>query len=257
MRTALKTLLALLLSLACIPALAADIRTPVATTSQPMRGIIIEGEIVAGDYAKFEKMVMQIFNPGTVWLASPGGDLAEAIKIGRLVRELKLSVWVPSKNGLFFPMVNSKQNAVCASACFFIYAAGVDRRGEILGIHRPYFSMAAYQRMGLDEAAYRQSMATKNAGEYLKEMGVSSAIIERMNNIGSEKIVWLNENEVSDMTGFLPEYVEWFKAKCPAFIGSDGNTDQIKMFECRNKLLEEEQKGAKFGWLLRSAQKKP
>jgi hypothetical protein len=222
-----------------------------------MKGIMIEGEIVVGDYAKFEKMVMQIFSPETVWLASPGGDLAESMKIGRLVRELKLQVWVPSKNGLFFPSMNSKQNAVCASACFFIYAAGVDRRGEILGIHRPYFSMMAYQKMGLDEAAKKQSTAMKVSADYLKDKGVSAAIVERMNNIGSEKIVWLNDEEVSDMTGFIPEYTEWFKANCPPIIGSDGNLDRQKMFECKSNLLEEEQKGAKFGWLIRSAQKKP
>lgn len=220
-----------------------------------MRGIMIEGEIVAGDYAKFEKMVMQIFNPETVWLASPGGDLAEAMKIGRLARELKLSVWVPSKNGLFFPSIESKQNAVCASACFFIYAAGVDRRGEILGIHRPYFSMVAYMGMGLDEAAKKQSTAMKVSADYLKDMGVSSAVIERMNNIGSEKIVWLSDAEVSDMTGFIPEYTEWFKANCPPIIAKDGYLDQQKMFECKSNLLEAEQKKAKFQWLLKTAPK--
>jgi hypothetical protein len=222
-----------------------------------MAGIMIEGEIVEGDFTKFEKLVSQIFNPGVVWIASPGGDLAEAMKIGRLVRELKLSVWVPQKNGLLFPLLDSKRNAVCASACFFIYAAGVDRRGEILGIHRPYMSIAAYRKMGLDEAAFRQSMTMNIAGDYLKKMGVSSAIIERMNNIGSEKINWLSDSEVEDMTGFIPEYTEWFNANCPPVIGSDGLLDREKMFACRAKLLEEEQKSAKFSWLLRAAQKKP
>lgn len=215
----------------------------------------IEGEIVEGDYAVFETAVRNTSNADTVWLASPGGDLAEAMKIGRLVRELKLSVWVPSKNGLLFPMVNAKQNAVCASACFFIYAAGVDRRGEILGIHRPYFSIMAYQKMGLDEAAKKQSTAMKVSADYLKEMGVSSAVIERMNNIGSEKIVWLNDADVSDMTGFIPEYTEWFKANCPPMIAKDGYLDQQKMFECKSSLLETEQKKAKFQWMLKTAPK--
>ena len=254
----MKALLTLLLSLTCISSFAADVRVPMVSPTRSMSGIMIEGEIIAGDYAKFEKMVMQIFNPGVVWLASPGGDLVEARKSdGLLVRELKLSVWVPSKHGLLFPIVNAKQNAVCASACFFIYAAGVDRRGEVLGIHRPYFSMMAYQKMGLDEAARKQATAMKISADYLKDMGVSSGVIERMNNISSEKIVWLNDGEVSDMTGFIPEYTEWFKANCPPIIGSDGRLDHQKIFECKSKLLEEEQKGAKFGWLLRSVQKKP
>lgn len=86
----------------------------------------------------------------------------------------------------------------------------------------------------------------KVSADYLKDMGVSSSVIERMNNIGSEKIVWLNDAEVSDMTGFIPEYTEWFKANCPPFIGSDGNLDRQKMFECKSSLLEAEQKKASF-----------
>lgn len=255
-RKTVRTLLAFLLSIACLPSFAADIRVPMVSPTRSMGGIMIEGEIVEGDYAKFEKLVMQIFNPGVVWLASPGGDLVEAMRIGRLIRELKLSVWAPPKSGPLFPMVDSKRNAVCASACFFIYAAGVERKGEVLGIHRPYMSASAYRRMGLDEAALRQSVAMKVSGDYLREMGISSALVERMNGIGSEKIVWLTESEASDLTGFIPEYTEWFKANCPPTIGRDGNLDQEKMFGCRSKLLEEEQKGAKLGWLVRSAQKK-
>lgn len=86
-------------------------------------------------------------------------------------------------------------------------------------------------------------------------MDVSSSVIERMNNIGSEKVVWLNEAEVSDMTGFIPENTEWFKANCPLCIGSDGNLDRQKMFECKSSLLGAEQKKAKFQWLLKAAPK--
>lgn len=252
----MRTLIVFLFAIICLPSFAADVRVPMYSPTRSMGGIMIEGEIVDGDYAKFEKLVMQIFNPGVVWLASPGGDLVEAMKIGRLVRELKLSVWAPPKSGPLFPMVDSKKNAVCASACFFIYAAGVERKGEILGVHRPYMSATAYRRMGLDEAALRQSVVMKVSGDYLKEMGISSNLVERMNGIDSEKIVWLTETETSALAGFIPEYTEWFKANCPPVIGRDGNLDQERMIECRSKLLEEEQKGAKFGWLIRSAQKK-
>jgi hypothetical protein len=114
-------------------------------------GAIFEGRIEVGDFDRLKKFILD--GPGAVeiYLASPGGDLAEAIRIGQLVRFLKLSTVAPSK-----PLTNesrelsaarhnlndTKADYLCVSACFFVFVAGIHRRRDtsgpvILGIHRP------------------------------------------------------------------------------------------------------------------------
>ena len=153
----MRSLLASLLFALAVFANAATFSIGKSESGRNVTGILIEGEIVPGDFAKFESEVLQRQNIDPIWLASPGGDMMEAMRIGELVRELKLSVWAP--NGLLFPVVVNRENAVCASACFYIYAAGVLRRGEIVGIHRPYLSQATLASMELDAAAQAQAVA--------------------------------------------------------------------------------------------------
>jgi hypothetical protein len=65
--------------------------------------IILEGTIVPGDYDKFRKLINEncpskswnLLCPSVIYLASPGGNVTEAIKIGRLVRMLRLGIEVP------------------------------------------------------------------------------------------------------------------------------------------------------------------
>src|SRR6185369_3256103 len=46
----------------------------------------------------------------------------------------------------------------CASACFFIWAAGAEREGDVIMIHRPYVDPQQYAMLGADEAqaAYKK-----------------------------------------------------------------------------------------------------
>ena len=218
-----------------------------------LSGILIEGQIVAGDFEKFQSQVLRRENIDPVWLASPGGDVVEAMKIGELVRELKLSVWAPSKNGLLFPTIGSASNSVCASACFYIYAAGVQRRGEVVGIHRPYFSPSALSKSSLNEAANAQAAALELSRAFLARAGVPASIVERIGTIASDKISWLAESDLATLNGFIPEFDEWFRAKCATSPNTRLPTSHSERAECEMSLLEQEQGAARFRWLLRTA----
>jgi hypothetical protein len=115
--------------------------------------VVLEGTIVSGDYDKLLSFV-DANEARSIYLASPGGSVTEAIKIGRLVRALKLETIVPVQVGgdlrekltEWHKLTNPKANYMCASACFFVFVAGVKRRDHdllgdpILGIHRPYLT---------------------------------------------------------------------------------------------------------------------
>ena len=185
---------------------------------RPLNGILIEGPIVKGDFKRFQYLALSLSNAGTVWLASPGGDLAEAIRIGQLVRRMKLSVWAPDSNKKSWSImlhVNDPRNNLCASACFFIYASGVDRRGNVLGIHRPRITEEDLRSMSMEQAAFGQLSTTDVTSVYLRKMGIPNSIIERMNSTKPNDIQWLGEDEVKSLSGYIPEYQDWLDAKCP------------------------------------------
>lgn len=196
--------------------------------------VILEGKIETGDYEKlltvFDDWCGMDFRgkPGCasgIYLASPGGDLIEAMKIGRLVRTLRLETYVPSD---FPPPYRQRAEAVlkdpkadymCASACFFIFVAGIDREEviypAILGIHRPYLSEADLKRLsGNQVIASAGQMRTVVEG-YLKEMGVPAKYADLMFSIPKDQVRLINEEDFkSDFEGYIPELRDWLDAKC-------------------------------------------
>jgi hypothetical protein len=203
----------------------------------------LEGQIVSGDYEKLRSVAEdlglnirdnphQAF-PVVLHLFSPGGDLAEAIKIGRLVRALRWWTSTPEKSS--YPSYRKQKlkepetNFMCASACFFIFVAGIDRYGGyrtyvaplILGIHRPYLSEKDLRAMSSKDAMTSvTNMMTsvtniRTAVEnYMKEMSVPTKYADLMFFIPRDSIQWLTTADVSELRGFIPELRDWVDAKC-------------------------------------------
>ncbi len=187
--------------------------------------IWIYGEIKRGDFDEFERLVKHSAGfTQVVQLYSPGGDVLEAMRIGHLVRKLRLEVWAPTLiDGVVVENwgVDPKdyrvapENSVCASACFFIYVAGVRRKGAVLGIHRPFLADDAYKQMDIDEAIEFGVGSRNVISEYLYGMGVTAEFIEKMYAISSDNMYWLEPLEIKQQfAGFIPEIDEWLGANC-------------------------------------------
>lgn len=195
--------------------------------------IVIEGRIDKGDYEKVLDIARKLCpKVSEIFLASPGGNLSEAIKIGHLVRELRLKATAPTDFGPTFkgsdPVLESmmkdvefkiygirdRKNFVCASSCFFVYAGGIFRAGEIVGIHRPYLSDEDYARMGGNEAIDKSKSVGSLVKNYLKEMGIASRISESMFAIQKDSVRWLTREEIRELNGFIPELDDWINSKC-------------------------------------------
>ena len=56
--------------------------------------VTFEGQIEPGDCTKLENLIHERI-VGSIYIASPGGNLLEAMAIGRLVRTLKLTTTIP------------------------------------------------------------------------------------------------------------------------------------------------------------------
>ncbi len=133
-----KCLLLILLGLFLVADLeAADVRPARSLSGAPLPGITIEGAIAPGDYQKLVDEALSSREARTVWLASPGGNLREALRMGRLIRSFGFAVGVPFTKAEPLVSLKNPANNTCSSSCFLLYAAGVSRRGSVLGLHRP------------------------------------------------------------------------------------------------------------------------
>lgn len=242
-------------------------------------GVVFEGKIEAGDYTRlssvyFEKRSNQFYVgaplANEIYLASPGGDLAEAIKIGHLVRMLKLHTVVPSGEYPRGPyakysdadrhrLINPKANYMCASACFFIFVAGTERTLDMdfadprLGIHRPYMSDSDLRTLSGDQAIALANQLRATVENYLKEMNVPAKYFDLMFSVPKDKVRWLSNADVADLEGTIPELRDWLAARCDKrtdlekaiweklktrLVGSGSAAEQSIMDKTGKKMLE-------------------
>ena len=146
----------------------------------------ISGEITTKTTVSFEKALTHWDQRHYLFviLNSPGGDIAAAMKIGRLIRKS------PGRT-----MVEG--TATCASACVLLFGAGISRivfDGGKIGVHRPALAEAPRESdMAAVKAASDQ--AARALREYAAEMNISERLIDDMLVVPPENIRWLSEED--------------------------------------------------------------
>ena len=141
----------------------------------------ISEDIAPGDYDALLKGLRA--HPGKfarkiVLLDSIGGSTAEAMRMGRLLRETGFDTLVPS-------------TGVCQGSCVYLLAAGRKRtvNGHV-AIHRPHFPA------GESAQASRAGMPYNPAG-YLSSMGVSANLASDMQAIEPQRMKVLTPQELA------------------------------------------------------------
>jgi hypothetical protein len=198
--------------------------------------VIMEGNIETGDYEKLRRFIEEHVYTNSLYLASPGGNVAEAIRIGRLVRALYLETEIPGRDPILkecpwradgiceiiIPPHMEKENYMCASACFFVFVAGVHRitylelqDEPILGVHRPFFSDNDLKALSADEAIGSANRLRAFIESYLKEMDVPAKYAELIFSVPKDQNGWVTGAEFkSDLNGFIPVLKDWMDARC-------------------------------------------
>jgi hypothetical protein len=193
------------------------------------RTVLLNGPIVPGDAAKFRNFLRR-HHPflDEVILTSSGGSVDDAMKIGRLVRRGLIKTKAarednpdsPRGNGRFYdfekgpPWCHDHPSAYChcASACFLIWSAGVERSGSSLGLHRPTRTTDSTD-MPSNEASYRRLLL--DTASYLEEMEVPEQFIQLMVNTTSTDVRWLSGREAKSLEE-VPSIAKWLTAACRA-----------------------------------------
>ena len=213
---------------------AADIRKAESIDGSPLPGVTIEGMIAAGDSAKLLPLVLDAEGNLVVWLASPGGNLSEALRMGALIRQLALEVRVPDDRSRPVVRLRDLENNTCASACFFLYAAGVRRQGSVLGIHKPSLPAEEYFSLGLDGSVVAHRRIQEATADYLDQMGVPSRYASMMMAGNSTDMIWLTPEDIAkDLTGVAAGYEAWFQGACRTQIVRPGAADD----DCASQIL--------------------
>jgi hypothetical protein len=184
----------------------------------------------------------------TVLLWSPGGSVVEAMKIGRMVRKNMLETWAPTEldaNGLGHlydptsdPLSRNTRDLCdgegcnCASACFLIWASGIERSGNALGLHRPTTNSTDFTDLPPDRgsSAYREILS--GVEQFLLEMEVPQRVIDKMTGTASDNVSWLTLKDTESLTE-VPSISELLLASCGSL-----SRDETDFFQQVNNLQQ-------------------
>ena len=160
-------------------------------SSRGRRALFVSGTIGPAAASWFRSRLDQAnLAPGDiVLLASPGGDLNQAVIMGEIIRSRGLATAVGSADA-----AGRIKPGYCASACVLAYAGGKARYGVLgsaLGVHR-----FVTTRPVSDPVAEAQRISGAVLG-YMTKMGVSSSIVEAMSE--TRDIRWLSPKQALAM----------------------------------------------------------
>lgn len=200
----MRIFLSILLFVNAISAVAADIAFDDVT-----KAVYLTGKINAGDSKKLIKIVKESELITGLLVDSKGGDVIEAVKIAEIVKELRLYVQV-------------RKDKVCASACFFLYVAGVGRHASgielkdydvstgFIAIHRPYLNVPKRNEKSMDTQLDIMQIVSK----FLERQMVPRRLIDLMMRHSSNDAYWLTIDDIDELGDYSPDLEELYIAEC-------------------------------------------
>jgi len=205
----------------------------------PVGPLVLSGDIETGDYDRLLSKILddpdRFLAQNKVLLASDGGDVAEAMKIGRLLKSLYSEIIVGPQTGR------------CVSACFLIYAAAQQRGTEgerLIGINRPYIVDTSAPTAGSPaaaDAAIAETSALAKVRAFLQENDVPGYLIEEMFRHASDDAYWLSADDEKNLGSRSRSLTQYLVAKCAwddalereVYAGKRPLDELTKMWKCR------------------------
>jgi hypothetical protein len=178
--------------LAAVPGPAAALTFEVGATRDGTL-IMVMGEIGPHeDFADLERLARQSGARG-VTFDSPGGEIYQAMELGRLIRRLDLETM-------------AWRSFECSSACAFAFLGGVRRYAEpgSIGVHR---SCLGPEMVSVERAVEEIQQVTSDVMDYMLEMGVDPEFMQLALRYESRDMRYLS---VSETEHFRVTTFGWF-----------------------------------------------
>jgi hypothetical protein len=146
-------------------------------------GAIVPGtaDVFAAEIAKRGSYVT------TVVLASPGGSVADALAMGRLIRDKKFTTEVEAEH-------------YCASSCPLVFAGGAERhagKNAAIGVHQVSAMAAAPLRA--EEGMQDAQIVSAVCQRYLRDMGVDLEVWVHAMETPSERLFYFRPDELLNL----------------------------------------------------------
>jgi hypothetical protein len=223
---------------------------PVVDNAEKVAYLNMWGKIEPEDGVKFREIATGLARQGLliyrVNIFSNGGSVAAAKSIGDQIRTLnaitqapfrfydrrngqwvqrrQTSCWLDQKFGdaVMSQPGEKLQPCDCASACFLIWASGISRMGNHVGVHRFYFDREYFGSLPVTEAQTQYARAEDDFRGYLSKLNVPTTIVDRLFATDSKSMYYLSKSEIELMAS-TPSLEEYAEAKC----GPDKTQRQI------------------------------
>lgn len=147
---------------------------------------LVAGEISADSVTRFASFLDSRPKGATVtmFFGSPGGDLAAAMDLGRLIRRN------PPVIGLVAP------STTCSSACVLSLLGATSRKvGGRIGIHRPFTLSTAPSNLEERQQAFRRM--ERSVRDYLAEMNIPSSLLDEMLRYEAHSMHYMSKAELT------------------------------------------------------------
>jgi hypothetical protein len=242
------------------------------------RNVTIIGQIESGDEEKFRRLAVATIKNGywigMVRIFSPGGNVEAAIGIGEQIRSMRASTIAPmlmdQPSGLrlcitdiFSPpnmhtlqfdtrTGSGNRNCDCASACFLIWAAGVGRQGNVVGMHRPFFNPKEFAGLTAEEANRRYAVVIDHQKTYLNKMGIPPYFSDLLFAHSSQQMRYLTKQELQIFPPLEPGTDELRLARCGQRPGNNASEAiRIRYYNCTQAIYEEASRAGNAEYLRR------
>lgn len=178
---------------------------------------LMEGDIEPGLTERFRAAYGEGADGNKLFLDSPGGNLGEAIKLGRLVRELNLNTRIGGSGG--FPRNPDGSLRIaggdfpadgrCESACAYVFMGGLERflnDGTKLGLHR-------FHAPGQSIDAGSAQVISGQLISYMVEMGIDARLFVLAADQDQNSMYYVTRQDALDYDliteeGFGPFFLE-------------------------------------------------
>lgn len=177
-----------------------DVSTPMDTLRQPLEvnlgsggELTVTGTIMPGSAVAFaEKVEAYAEYVKTVTLDSPGGSVADALAMGRLIREKGFATSVAS-------------GSLCASSCPLVFAGGEERLAtprSAIAVHQIYAAAPSDSTLASRLAAAGSAMSdaqtmTAEISRYLLEMGVDAEVWLRALETPPDRLSYFSSEDLT------------------------------------------------------------
>jgi len=174
------------------------------------KALWMKGEVAEGDLDRLLRFLREhprdfVEHGGRVVFVVDGGDVVEATRIGRFLRDALIEAWLPDAS-----------RTRCVSACFFMFVNAVSRVAvaDSVGVHRPYFDAGRLANADPEQVRRRYESLLREVRDTLDELLVPRDLTEKMLGTPWNDTYWLSGKDLDRLGETQAWFEDFSAAKC-------------------------------------------